>query len=124
MLHQQAYPESNSRHDHYIRLTREEILSLQLTLRCAELADMGALTQRTDYFEWSALHRNQQVSVGCHVRRLPNGQTLQPVWTDIGSNVMLLDSQGHDAGVDLTGYILLGLLAGQAAMAQAFGRRT
>jgi hypothetical protein len=122
MLHEHARPVSISRHDHYLRLTCKEILSLHLTLRWVELAELHCLTERTDYFEWSALHMNQPVSVACHYRRLPNGEVLQPDWTDIGCNVMLLDSQGYDAGADLTGCILLELLVGQAEMVQAFGR--
>jgi hypothetical protein len=101
-----------------------EILSLRLTIRWIDRTEWNAPWQGTDYLEWTALHENHTVSVACHCQSLPNGQRLRPECIDISSNVMMLDSQGYDAGLASTGHILLRLLEGQVRHFQAFSKAT
>lgn len=99
-----------------------EILSLRLAIHWYDHAEWNAPWEGTDYFEWTALHANQVVSVACHCQRLPGGHRLRPECIDVSSNIMMLDTQGYDAGLASTGHILLRLLDCEVGLFQAFSK--
>lgn len=95
--------------DLYVRVTKDELLELQLEHHLTEPASAFD-GQATGYTEWTGSTRGQLVSVACFWRAYADGSVLSTDPMDVSTNLMLIDNMGYDAGHRRTGEVLLGML--------------
>lgn len=94
--------------DYYIRLTKIELLKIQLIHLRTEYP-LTSDSHFDGYSEWTTTINDTTCSVACYWHSRENNViSADPI--DILTNLMMLDDKGYDAGTIRTGEVLLDVL--------------